>query len=139
MASSSRALTGLVAPAVRFAGAQRTSVAARLLTTSSRPTLYKAPASRSGVSNKLQSVARQSRRQYADAAAAKKPRRFRTLRWIWRLTYLSAVGGVAYVGYGIYLDRHPEAQYEPDPSKKTLVILGELGRAARVCRMTWTE
>lgn len=39
--------------------------------------------------------------------------------------YLSAIAGVAYIGYGIYEDRHPEPQTEPDPTKKTLVILGE--------------
>jgi NADH:ubiquinone reductase (non-electrogenic) len=66
-------------------------------------------------------------RSYADVVAPlpKKPRRFRTLRWLWRLTYLSIFGGLAYVGYGIYEDRHPEPQTEPDPTKKTLVILGK--------------
>jgi NADH:ubiquinone reductase (non-electrogenic) len=38
---------------------------------------------------------------------------------------LSLLGGVAYVGYGIYQERHPDPQTDPDPSKKTLVILGE--------------
>ncbi|KAG7290682.1 hypothetical protein NEMBOFW57_000685 [Staphylotrichum longicolle] len=28
------------------------------------------------------------------------------------------------MGYGVYQDRHPEPQVEPDPTKKTLVILG---------------
>ena len=39
--------------------------------------------------------------------------------------YLSALAGVAYIGYGVYQDRHPDPQVVPDPSKKTLVILGE--------------
>ncbi|KAI9742092.1 MAG: NADH:ubiquinone oxidoreductase [Cirrosporium novae-zelandiae] len=67
-------------------------------------------------------------RSYADSAALKptpKPKkRFRTLRWMWRLTYISALGGIAYAGYGVYLSRHPVHQLDPDPSKKTLVILG---------------
>lgn len=55
----------------------------------------------------------------------KPKRRFRVLRWAWRLTYLSAFFGLAYVGYGIYVTRNPNDQIEPDPSKKTLVILGK--------------
>ncbi|OAA68056.1 alternative NADH-dehydrogenase [Niveomyces insectorum RCEF 264] len=61
----------------------------------------------------------------ADEAAPKpKRKRFRALRWLWRLTYLSALGGIVYIGYSIYQDRHPEPQLPPDPNKKTLVILG---------------
>lgn len=48
------------------------------------------------------------------------------LRWTWRLTYLSVLGGIAYVGWAVYEDRHPEEQVEADPTKKTLVILGEI-------------
>jgi len=51
------------------------------------------------------------------------------------LTYLSILGGTGYVGYLVYADRHPDEQYEPDPSKKTLVILGRsrhLPRKARI-------
>jgi NADH:ubiquinone reductase (non-electrogenic) len=70
-----------------------------------------------------------SRRTYADAAPAKtpakKPRKFRFFKTIWRLTYLSAIAGAAYLAYGVYELRHPEAQFEPDPNKKTLVILGK--------------
>ena len=43
---------------------------------------------------------------------------------MWRVTYLSIGGLVGYTGYIIYLDRNPEPQFEQDPSKKTLVILG---------------
>ncbi|GAB7352534.1 hypothetical protein MBLNU459_g2926t1 [Dothideomycetes sp. NU459] len=70
------------------------------------------------------------RRTYADApigpevqVAAKKGG-FRTLRWIWRLTYLSALGGIGYVGYGIWQSKNPADQHDPSPDKKTLVVLG---------------
>ena len=66
-----------------------------------------------------------SRRSYADLASPKpKKKRFSILRWAWRLTYLSAIGGVVYLGYGIYLLRTPQEQLEPDPTKKNLIILG---------------
>lgn len=65
------------------------------------------------------------RRSYADAVAPKtKTRGKKFLRWTWRLTYLSAIGGIVYMGYGIYLLRTPQEQLEADPTKKTLVILG---------------
>ena len=70
------------------------------------------------------------RRTYADAPAAnlspepRPKRRFRFFRWTWRLTYLSAIGGTGYFTYQIWQLRHPDDQFEPDPSKKTLVILG---------------
>lgn len=65
------------------------------------------------------------RRSYADVASPVTKRRGRGLfRWTWRLTYLSALGGVGYLAYNIYLLRTPREQYNPDPSKKTLVILG---------------
>lgn len=76
--------------------------------------------------NKVQ--LRQSfRRHQSSQAPSPKPRRgaFRTLLlWTWRVTYLSALGGVVYLGYGIWVMRHPVEQEEPDPKKKTLVILG---------------
>ena len=62
-------------------------------------------------------------RSYADSAPVKK-RRAGFFRWTWRLTYLSALGGLGYLGYLIYDLRTPDEQYEPDPKKKTLVILG---------------
>jgi len=37
---------------------------------------------------------------------------------------LSALGSVVYIAYEIYQDRNPEPQLKPDPSKKTLVVLG---------------
>jgi len=122
MATSSRALVRLAAPHLRGAGRQFLSTSSRQsLTAPTRTTVH-------NVHNRVRPVARQLQRHYADApasgAAPKKPRRFRTLRWIWRLTYLSVLGGIGYVGYGVYLDRHPGPQSQPDPSKKTLVILG---------------
>ncbi|EED14869.1 alternative NADH-dehydrogenase [Talaromyces stipitatus ATCC 10500] len=67
-----------------------------------------------------------ARRAYASEAAAQPPKkkRFRVLRWTWRLTWLAGLGMTGYLGYRIYLLRHPAEQIEPDPSKKTLVILG---------------
>lgn len=62
---------------------------------------------------------------------APQPRRsrFRPLKWAWRATYLTVIGGAVYLGYGVYELRHPDEQVAPDPTKQTLVILGkfELG------------
>lgn len=59
------------------------------------------------------------------STAGPKPKRFRLLRWTWRLTQLSVIAGLGYVGYGIYETRNPADQAPPDPTKKTLVVLGE--------------
>src|SRR5256885_17086828 len=70
------------------------------------------------------------RRTYADAPSAtlsptpKPKKRFKLFRFIWRATYLSVLGGLAFVAWTIYDANHPPEQFEPDPSKKTLVILG---------------
>lgn len=65
------------------------------------------------------------RAQSTEAPLPKKRGAFRSLlRWTWRLTYLSAIGGAAYIGYGIWELRHPVEQEEPGADKKTLVILG---------------
>lgn len=71
-------------------------------------------------------IAQIAQRSYADVApvTVKKPKRFRFLRWSWRLTYLSLIGGAAYLGYEVWELRHPEEQFQPDPTKKNLVILG---------------
>jgi len=61
----------------------------------------------------------------AELAPTKKPRRFRALRWIWRATYLSLLGGVGYMAYTVYDLRNPVDQFEPDPTKQNLVILGK--------------
>ncbi|KIW21583.1 hypothetical protein PV08_02163 [Exophiala spinifera] len=70
------------------------------------------------------------RRTYADAPEAtlsptpKPKKRFMFLRFIWRATYLSTFALIGYTGYQIWEGRNPAEQFEPDPSKKTLVILG---------------
>jgi NADH:ubiquinone reductase (non-electrogenic) len=86
----------------------------------------------------FQSISRIARRGYADAAPSPSPatpspspapkpkKRFRVLRWAWRLTWLSALGLTGALSFSIYSLRHPEEQIEPDPEKKTLVILGML-------------
>jgi NADH:ubiquinone reductase (non-electrogenic) len=53
-----------------------------------------------------------------------KKKRAGFFRWTYRLTVFSALGLAGYLTYSIYHLRHPEEQLEPDPSKKTLVILG---------------
>jgi hypothetical protein len=58
--------------------------------------------------------------------AAKPKRRFRILRWLWRLTYLSALGLTGYITYQIWYLRNPTEQMQSDPKKKTLVVLGML-------------
>lgn len=73
------------------------------------------------------------RRPYSDAPTAnlapspKPRRRFRFLRWTWRLTYVSAIGFVGWLTYTVWELRNPNDQFDPDPSKKTLVILGDYG------------
>lgn len=66
------------------------------------------------------------RRAYADEAPKPKPGKIRrTLRWAWRATYISLGGTIAYTCYLVYQDRNPEKQFDPDPTKKTLVVLGK--------------
>ncbi|KAK9480993.1 hypothetical protein V1514DRAFT_323965 [Lipomyces japonicus] len=48
----------------------------------------------------------------------------RAAKFLWRLTYGSALVGAGLVAYAIYEARHPVDQLPPDPSKKTLVVLG---------------
>lgn len=101
----------------------------RTLTSSQRPNSLQIP--RAPINSNLpRSNLQQSfRRSYADAVSPKTKRRGRGFfRWTWRLTYLSAIGGVGYLAYNIYSLRTPHEQFEPDPSKKTLVILGMLYR-----------
>lgn len=71
------------------------------------------------------------RRGYADQAPpAPKKKKTGVLRWLWRLTYLSAIGLTGWTAYGIYVNRNPVEQQEPDPNKKTLVVLGKLALVA---------
>jgi NADH:ubiquinone reductase (non-electrogenic) len=76
------------------------------------------------------SIAELCKRGYADQAPvvpAKEPKKKRAgvLRWAWRLTYVSAIASLGWSVYGIYQNRNPIDQQEPDPSKKTLVVLGK--------------
>ncbi|KAL1838141.1 hypothetical protein VTJ49DRAFT_2992 [Mycothermus thermophilus] len=123
MASPSRALHRLAVPQTGAVLLRQASLSSspRLFLQASQRTIGARPAF--GRSQGL--VSRQFRRTAStEARPAPKKKRFPTLRWIWRLTYLSALGGLVYIGYGVWEDRHPEPQVEPDPTKKTLVILG---------------
>jgi NADH:ubiquinone reductase (non-electrogenic) len=104
----------------------------RQIATSSQSFLTRArPSSRTLLDkSKLQ---QNFRRTYADIAPAKKPRRFRFFRFFWRLTYFSAIGGTAYLAYGVYDQKHPDDQFEPDPTKKNLVILGLYIQISSIC------
>ncbi|MCJ1478850.1 NADH:ubiquinone oxidoreductase [Lambiella insularis] len=80
------------------------------------------------------------RRSYADTVSPVTKRRGRGFfRWTWRLTYLSTIGGIGYLGYTIYLLRTPQEQFDPDPSKKTLVILGTGWGAVSLLKKLDTE
>jgi NADH:ubiquinone reductase (non-electrogenic) len=101
--------------------------AGRRAYTTKRPSLIASRAQWTPRPIQSQIALRQSFRQQSTAAPAPKPKkRFRLLRWTWRLTYLSAIAGLGYVAYGIYEMRNPADQPQPDPTKKTLVVLGEL-------------
>ncbi|KAJ5226208.1 External alternative NADH-ubiquinone oxidoreductase [Penicillium chermesinum] len=92
---------------------------------SSRRSITTAPILRARQLRSVQS--RVARRGYADAApspAPKPKKRFRVLRWAWRLTWMTSLGLAGVLAYSIYDLRHPVDQIEPDPSKKTLVVLG---------------
>lgn len=68
-----------------------------------------------------------SKRGYADRPVVKEKTKKRGrgfLRWTWRITYLSALGGLAFMSWSIYDQKYPEDQAMPDPNAKTLVVLG---------------
>lgn len=97
----------------------------RSLTTANRPITPKPRCAALRPSFAPTQLQQTFRRAYADTLSPVTKRRGRGFfRWTWRLTYLSAIGGVGYLAYTIYLLRSPNEQYNPDPSKKTLVILG---------------
>ncbi|KAK6442047.1 NADH:ubiquinone oxidoreductase [Oleoguttula sp. CCFEE 5521] len=119
-----RPAMALIAPAAK-----------RSLVSATGSTLQKACTTSLTASAKLtlpRETLRQSfRRGYADGGpqvilspTPKPKKRFRVLRFLWRETYISILGGLVYGSYGIYLNRHPGEQAEPDPTKKTLVVLG---------------
>ncbi|KAI2612956.1 FAD/NAD(P)-binding domain-containing protein [Hypoxylon fragiforme] len=118
MASTSRALSRLTA---RQLSTRTNAPAISFSPTSFSQTLI------ARTRNTAVAFPRQFARSYSDAPPPppKKPRRIRTtLKWLWRATYLSVLAGVGAVIYDGYTDRHPDDQFTPDPSKKTLVILG---------------
>lgn len=102
------------------------NVAAKNFSTASRTAAFRT-ASRPSIVSSINASSRIAfRRAYADEAPKRRPGAFRTtFKWLWRLTYLSVGGLIGYTGWVIYDDRNPQPQFEPDPSKKTLVILGE--------------
>lgn len=120
MAGTTLAMRSMAAPSIM----QLSSVSRRTISTTSQ-----ALRAQSLRPTNAQTVSRIARRGYADAApsptpAPKPKKRFRFLRWSWRLTWLSGLGLTGALAWSIYSLRHPEDQYEPDPNKKTLVILG---------------
>ncbi|KAG5936270.1 hypothetical protein E4U59_005106 [Claviceps monticola] len=122
MASCPRALSGV---SLTSQMAHPARIASRAYSTAGWSHALRLP-QRPAVSMKLAASGRIAfRRAYTDEAPKPTPGKLRkTLRWAWRFTYLSAAGLVGYTFITIYQDRHPEPQSEPDPSKKTLVILG---------------
>ncbi|KAG6224830.1 hypothetical protein E4U34_008356 [Claviceps purpurea] len=122
MASCPRALSGV---GLTSQMAHPARIASRAYSTAVRSHALRLP-QRPAVSMKLAASGRIAfRRAHTDEAPKPTPGKLRkTLRWAWRFTYLSAAGLVGYTFITIYQDRHPEPQSEPDPSKKTLVILG---------------
>ncbi|KAI4131667.1 MAG: hypothetical protein LQ347_002870 [Umbilicaria vellea] len=116
-----------------------TSTARRTIGTSPRPSMASARVTvKPAFSPSM--LQHQFRRSYAETVAPKTKRRGRTtLRWIWRATYLSALGGVGWLTYNIYTLRTPQEQFEPDPSKKTLVILGTGWGAVSLLKKLDTE
>lgn len=101
-----------------------TSTARRTISTSPRPGFTNARVTvKPAFSPSI--LQQQFRRSYAESLSPKTKRRGRTfLRWTWRAIYLSALGGLGWLAYNIYTLRTPREQFEPDASKKTLVILG---------------
>lgn len=125
MASTTRAIPATARLASQMV-AFNSRIATRSLSTAARPMGLR-PLARPVASMKLPNSGRIAfRRTYADEAPKPRPGKLRrTLRWVWRISYLSVGGVLAYTGYIIYQDRNPEPQFEADPNKKTLVILGK--------------
>ncbi|KAK3340939.1 hypothetical protein B0H65DRAFT_276525 [Neurospora tetraspora] len=120
MASTSRALGRLSAPSMGVARLQ-TQAVSRLLSSAPRRALIS--------ESRQVAVTQQIRCAHTETTPAlpeppKERRRFRTLRWLWKAPLLASLAGIAYVGWGVYEERNPGPQVEPDPSKKTLVVLG---------------
>lgn len=131
MAVASRAMTAIARPSLNLASNSR--IASRAFSTASAPRTASSTlryAARPTVASTVAASRRLAlRRAYSAEAPQPKPKPGKlrkTFRWVWRLTYLSALGLIGYTVYVIYNDKHPGDQFEPDPTKKTLVILGML-------------
>lgn len=109
-----------------IAASGRTLLGARQVANRSFTMAHKQPLASRANLTRSQQLRSSFRRSYADSAPAPKPKksRFRGLKWVWRATYLSTIAGVAWVAYGIIDTKNPADQPPPDPSKKTLVVLG---------------
>ncbi|PSS03739.1 FAD/NAD(P)-binding domain-containing protein [Coniella lustricola] len=124
MASTSRAL------ALSKLAARQTASMPRILSPSVRSLTTSTASSRSALNSRIRPAALQIQRRALSDAPLPPPKKAKTgklrktLRWTWRLTYLSLLGTVAYVSYEVWDSRNPDNQVIPDPSKKTLVILG---------------
>jgi len=130
---ASRAITRL--PLVSSRGCFELLSASRRTFITSRAGLRLRPLAQTTTSKSI--LQQTIRRSYAEAAAPPPPpppppkvappklkKRFRFFRWVWRFTYLSALGAAGWLTYHIYVLRHPVEQFDVDSSKKTLVILG---------------
>jgi NADH:ubiquinone reductase (non-electrogenic) len=123
-----------------FAAANLVSQVGRRAFTTQRPSLIANRARWTPRPVQHQIALRQSiRRVTTEGPAVKPKRRFRFLRWTWRLTQLSLIGAVGYVGYGIYETRNPQDQPEPGADKKTLVVLGTGWGAVSLLKKLDTE
>lgn len=127
MASAARPMASFAKSTMQLTPSR---VASRALSTATRQSINATPLrciSRPSPVMRLATTGRVAfRRAYSDEAPKPKPGRLRrTFRWAWRLTYLSVLGLVGYTGYVIYDDRHPNPQFEQDPTKKTIVVLGK--------------
>ena len=132
-------------PLATFSAASRQLVQQRAFASVPRNALNTARTQR-------KSIAQQCRRGYAEQTTVagvpgvpgpsnplpKKKKRAGVLRWAWRLTYLSTIGMLGFTAYGIYVNRNPIEQQEPDPSKKTLVVLGRF-QCNRDEPPSWTD
>ncbi|KAJ5902042.1 External alternative NADH-ubiquinone oxidoreductase [Penicillium taxi] len=130
MAGTTLAMRSMVSPALMQSMTRR-SVATSTQTLRAKPLRF-------------QTISRVARRGYADVAPTPSPvpkpkKRFRALRWAWRLTWMGSAGLLGVLAYSIYELRHPEEQIEPSPDKKTLVVLGTGWGAVSLLKKLDTE
>ncbi|KAI5811049.1 hypothetical protein DFH27DRAFT_589069 [Peziza echinospora] len=107
--------------------ARRPIATRRLLTPIPRPQVSRTanalqPIQRRGITTS--EIPRNGQNGNSGSGKSGKGRIGQILKYAWRATYISTLMGVAYLGWSIFEIRHPTEQAEPDPTKKTLVILG---------------